>query len=145
MQSLHFVHFLKLLNNSTFMFQVLRSLTKNYITFSLFFFSSQIYKFLGGLPPSMKLSLYNGVCELYIPNQGQGITTRKPIGWHNTRVFPSPLQMSQCGAIWFGSNRLKIFANKPNWTSQTNNYERCHCTSMGVKLQGVCLVLSTTL
>lgn len=50
----------------------------------------------------------------------------------------------RCGASWFGSNRLNIFANKPNWTSQTNNYERCHCTSMGVKLQGVCLVPSTT-
>lgn len=34
------------------------------------FFSFQIYMFLGGLPPSMKPSLYNGVCELYIPNQG---------------------------------------------------------------------------
>lgn len=34
---------------------------------------------------------------------------------------------------------------KPNWTSQTNNYEKFHCTSMGHKLQGVCLVLSTTI
>ena len=36
---------------------------------SPFFFFFQIYMFLGGLPPSMK-PLYNGVCELYIPNQG---------------------------------------------------------------------------
>lgn len=41
----------------------------HHILFSFFFFS-QIYKFSVGLPSSMKPPLYNGVCELYIPNQG---------------------------------------------------------------------------
>lgn len=102
----------------------------------------------------MEPSLYDGVCELYMPNQGEGITTRNPIGWHNARAFPSPL-MSLFGARRFGSNRLNNFVNKPNWTSQTNNYEsahfapepvrNCHWTSTDHKLQDAYFVSSITL
>jgi len=63
MQSLHFVHFLKLLNNSTFMFQVLWSLTKSYITFSLFFFP---HKFISSW--AVYHLVWNSLCIMQFAN-----------------------------------------------------------------------------